>query len=57
MQKKSPIQKHEDSLHAAIRDIALNPVARPPVSSVVVTPKGQKLVNHYRGGYHFFTIA
>lgn len=38
--------------------IALAPVARSkPASPVSVTPKGQKLVNHYRGGYHFFTVA
>ena len=24
---------------------------------VTLTPKGQKLVNHYRGGYHYFTVA
>lgn len=56
MDYKSPIQQHEQALHDIIKDIALNPVPRPAVA-ISVTPKGQKLVNHYIGGYHYFTIA
>ena len=27
------------------------------VKAVSVTPAGQKLVNHYVGGFHYFTVA
>ena len=45
------------SLSSVLISIALAPVARPQAKAVSVTPKGLKLINHYRGGVHYFTVA
>jgi len=53
-------QHNNLSLSDVLIAIALAPVSNkhnPSAAALSVTPKGQHLVNHYIGGYHFFTVA